>query len=247
MQNIKNFNFSSITNSIENRLKNLNLNRQIFNNIKTIEDFFQIKLKFSQFLFDLDEDIREILQNFKTTDIQIKELKDQIDFLNQKYNNLENKLTNSETYNIELKNNNKDFFSQINCLNENLLNYENHIKKLENKNKTLEDSKNIDFNNDNLILIENNTNNNSFFSPIPNKERDINFLGNKLNSKNIETKNPVNKINSINRNESNINVDTNKKGIYKNSNEELYLKIGSKNEYNIQKNLEKDKEKVIFL
>lgn len=115
---------------LETRLKDLNKARQMINNIKSLEEFMNFKLKFSQIFFDLDQEIRETLQNIKNAQLQNQEISNEKEFIYMKINNLENKLLNNESFISELKLNNKELVNQINFQQGKIISDENLILSL---------------------------------------------------------------------------------------------------------------------
>ena len=116
---------------LETRLKELNKARQMMYNITSYEEFKNFKLKIFQIFFDLDQEIRETLQNIKSAQLQNKEISNEKEFFFMKMNNLENKFLNSENYISELKQNNKELVNQINFQQEKMINDENLILSLQ--------------------------------------------------------------------------------------------------------------------
>jgi len=116
---------------LETRLKELNKARQMMYNITSYEEFKNFKLKIFQIFFDLDQEIRETLQNIKSAHLQNKEISNEKEFFFMKMNNLENKFLNSENYISELKQNNKELVNQINFQQEKMINDENLILSLQ--------------------------------------------------------------------------------------------------------------------
>lgn len=119
--------------TLETRLKELNKARQIINNVHSLEEFMNFKLKISQIFFDLDQEIRETLQNIKNAQLQNKEIANEREFITMKINNLESKLMNSENFISELKQNNKELVNQINFQQEKIINNESLIIQLQAK------------------------------------------------------------------------------------------------------------------
>ena len=74
MQVLKTETLNTLYDKTESRIKDLHSYRQLLISIKTFEDFSLYKLKFTQFFFDIEDDLRESLQNSKCAYIEIKEL-----------------------------------------------------------------------------------------------------------------------------------------------------------------------------
>jgi len=170
---------TSTSTVLETRLKELNKARQMINNIKSVEEFMNFKLKISQSFFDLDQVIRETLQNIKNAELQNKEIANEKEFFSMKMNNLESKILNGENFISELKQNNRELVNQINFQQEKLINNENLIMQMQAKLKiyegegtnSIEERNNITNINNNNLLKNNLNHNVNFISLQPKAEK----------------------------------------------------------------------------
>jgi hypothetical protein len=135
-----------ITTQLEVKIKEINETRQTINKIKSLEDFYAFRLKISQSFFELDQEIREILQNIKDFRLQMKELISEKQFSDLKYKNLEDKYLNSVKYNEELKKNNRELVFQINLQQEEIFKNENLVLTLTENQKKIEVANNMNEN-----------------------------------------------------------------------------------------------------
>jgi len=186
----------------ESRIKDVHYLRQLLIAVKSFEEFSQQKIKFTQFFFDIEDELREALQNAKSAYIEIKELKDNLELSRQRYAIFENKSSNMEAYVKELKGNIRECLEQMkfqDTLRLNNLKYigelEKKILNLEQENKTMKkgnhektvnngnNSNNISYNSisaSNAILISQNNLNNNLRSKSTksNISNDINYNNN---------------------------------------------------------------------
>ena len=135
-----------ITTQLEVKIKEINETRQTINKIKSLEDFYAFRLKISQSFFELDQEIREILQNIKDFRLQMKELISEKQFSDLKYKNLEDKYLNSVKYIEELKKNNRELVYQINLQQEEIFKNENLVLTLTENQKKIEVANNMNEN-----------------------------------------------------------------------------------------------------
>ncbi len=138
MQALKTEILNELYNRTESRIKDLHSLRQLLIAIKSFEEFSQHKITFTQFLFDIEDELREALQNAKSAYIEIKELKDQLELSKQRFGILENKHSNAESYVKELKANIKECLEQMQFQDSLRISREKYVGELENKIKYLE-------------------------------------------------------------------------------------------------------------
>ncbi len=138
MHNLEKENCNKSYGKIELRIKDLHFFRKLLLSLKNFEDFTLQKLRFGQFLIEIEIHLKEILENEMLRNIQIRELKNQIELYNEKFYILENKLRSDEIHNGELKKKLKECLEIIKCLDNLKLNNENKISDLENKVRDLE-------------------------------------------------------------------------------------------------------------
>jgi len=192
------------SNILENRLIEINKTRQSINNIKSLEDFLNYRLKLSQLLLDMDQEIRETLQNLKTAHLLNRELINEQEFFNQKYSNLENKFFVSENYIVELKQSNKELVNQINSQQEMIMNFEKIINTLEAKVKNYEEVEKYNYQDS---KIDKKDNYNEIKKQHSNYHSDFFMSNNKNNNNEIYL---INEKNLIEKNRTNKNKEADK-------------------------------------
>lgn len=138
MQVLKTEILNELYDRTESRIKDLHSLRQLLIAIKSFEEFSQHKITFTQFLFDIEDELREALQNAKSAYIEIKELKDQLELSKQRFGILENKNSNAEGYSKELKTNIKECLDQMKFQDSLRISMEKYVGELENKIKNLQ-------------------------------------------------------------------------------------------------------------
>jgi len=138
MQVFKKETLNSLYDKTESRIKDLHSFRQLLISIKNFDDFGFNKLKFTQFFFDIEDDLRELLQNTKSAYVQIKELEDRLELFINRFEIVESKYKNSDQYVKELKYNIKECFEHIKFQDNLKLNSDKYIIELEKKIKILE-------------------------------------------------------------------------------------------------------------
>lgn len=183
MQVLKTETLNSLYENTDARINELNSFRQLLISIKCFEDFNIYKLKFTQLLFDIEDDFRDSLQNIKSAYVENKELRDQLEFFSHKYAILESKLKNSDGLIKELKENVKECLEQIKIHDTLKLNSDKNISELEFKIKSLE--------NEIKILKTDNIEKNSHYS----KENNLNLKD--VISKSYESLNKINANNAL--------------------------------------------------
>lgn len=138
MQVLKTEVLNELYDRTESRIKDLHSFRQLLISIKSFEEFSFHKIKFTQFFFDIEDEMREALQNQKSAYIEIKELKDQMDLFKQRYAILETKQIDNDTYIKQLKENIKECLEQLKIRDTVKINDEKYTCKLENQIKNLQ-------------------------------------------------------------------------------------------------------------
>lgn len=226
MQNLQKDSLNIEFEKRESIIKELHNNRQLLISIKTFDDFSLHKIKFTQFFFDIEDELRESLQNARNSFIEIKELKDQIELFKQRHHILENKYSNSENYIRELKLNVKECLEQIKFQESFQLKKENYITELEEKIKVYKQGlkmNNFKYN-DQKFLSSNTDSNELAYNDLYNKnlimkDKINNNLNNDINQKTLLIKSAKNEIleneefkknellNSIVTNPSNHNIE----------------------------------------
>lgn len=212
---------------LETRLYKINDIRNVMNDINKLEDYFNIRLKISQNLFDLDQEIRESIQTIKNSQLVVIELVTEKEFLTKKILSLEKKNSNNENFISELKVNNKQLINQINFQQEKIISQENSILNFQ---KKLIDCKLED----KLSEYNKAVKQSDYAYPNSNSNADANHINNEA-SKNAElcTKNGIKSINnSVNAN-NNIysNIEENKQSPIIDK-EKIILSINQKHENN---------------
>ena len=122
----------------ELRINNLHSFRQLLKSTKSFEEFIQHKIKFTQFFFDIEDELREALQSQKSAYVEIKELKDQLDLSRQRYGILETNHADTGNYIKSLKENIKECLEQLKFQDSLTTNNEKCISEFEKKIKNLE-------------------------------------------------------------------------------------------------------------
>lgn len=154
-----------IITQLEAKLNEINETRQTINRLKSLEEFYAFRLRITQSFFELDQEIRETIQNISDFQLIFKELLSEKNFGEQKFKNLEEKYFNSIKNNEELKKNNRELVFQINVQQEEIIKNENLVSTLTDKIKKMEKlcDKNEDSNSNskNELLIDKTNNNNS--------------------------------------------------------------------------------------
>jgi hypothetical protein len=211
MQVLRTETLNSKFDRIEIRIKELNLFRQSIIHINSFEDFSSLKLKFIQFFFEIEDDLRESFQSQKSAFLEIKEIKDNLKLIVGRYEALEEKSKNFEQYSKELRNNIGDYLKQIKLKDEKINEYEKIIKNL-GKEKKLNESNGFnskfyfdlninekDKDTEKEIGLSNNNNNINYFKDKDQHKDKINF-------------------NYINLTEENLNYENNFNNYYNNTN-----------------------------
>jgi hypothetical protein len=210
MQVLKTETLNSIFDRTEIRIKELHSFRQSLIHINSNEDFSSLKLKFTQFFFDIEDDLRESFQSHKSAYLEIKELKDNLKVIVNRYEALESKSKNFEQYNKELKSNMKDYLEQMKLKEEKINEFERKIKNLESEIRALKalnfaerENKNALNNSLNINLTEGNLPNSKtkpkiFHENIKNYNSDI--YNNNINTQNHNQYQDQNLINNNNNN-----------------------------------------------
>ena len=257
MQVLNTQTLDSIFNKTESRINDLHIYRQLLISIKSFEDFSFNKIKFTQFFFDIEDDLRESLNNTKSSYLSLKEIRDQLEITKNKNNLIEIKYKNADKYICELQEHIKDYLEQINFLENLKFSNEKLIKEHENKIKDLQHNLKIS-------LIENSSDHKESRhkegSNIPNTTSNLNYNNpthtkayneriEKEEYKKTENSNYINSVpntnvitselNTINLN-NNLNCIPIKKNLYKGNDESLNTstiskikdKISSNNQYN---------------
>lgn len=130
--------FANISENIESKIREINYNRQILININNIEDFFSAKLKLTQFLFSLEDELHEYLRKYKNMFIQNKELSEKCEIYSNQIQNLNNKVFSLENLNNQQKISLNELFNENHFLKEKTYAKEDYIRNLEEKLKNLE-------------------------------------------------------------------------------------------------------------
>lgn len=138
MQEIHEYSYNShllnnFSEKVESRIKELHHNRQTIIGINTIEEFVLSKIKLTQFYFDIEDDLREMLQKYKSLFINCKELQEKNHLLASTIRNFEIKNSNLHKIQNDFKKNINDLVSQIGFLKEKQINTEDYISYLEDK------------------------------------------------------------------------------------------------------------------
>jgi len=214
MQEIQEYSYNShllnsFSEKVDTRIKELHRNRQILIGINSIEEFVLSKIKLTQFYFDIEDDLREMLQKYKSLFINCKELQEKNHSLSSTLRNFEIKNLNLEKIQNDFKQNINDLVSQIGFLKEKQLNSEDYIAYLEEKVRITE--RNLGTRNNSLIDDFANNRQKSFeyaekTRNSKNNERnlyDLNYNGNRNNGNNNFYKDRRNLNNDNDRNVSN--------------------------------------------
>ena len=154
MQELHEFSYNnhfltSFSEKVESRIKDLHHNRQIIIGINSIEEFILSKIKITQFYFDIEDDLREMLQKYKNLFINCKELQEKNHLLANTIRNFEIKNLNSEKIQHDFKQNINHLVAQIGFLKEKQINNEDYISYLEEKVRLMD--KNLGTRNNNLM------------------------------------------------------------------------------------------------
>lgn len=143
-------NLNFFSEKIEGRIRDLHCNRQIIISINNIEEFILYKMKLTQFFFDLEDELRDLIQKYKSLFLNNKGLTEKNNLLCSSLRSLEAKdLTNHRLLD-EYRLNINDLLNQIGNLKEKHYDYEYIIKSLEEKHRILE--KNLSHSNNSIYL-----------------------------------------------------------------------------------------------
>lgn len=143
MYNYNSTEFTLINDKIDHKIREIHQNRQLIININNLEEFSSAKLKLTQFLFGLEDELLDYLRKYKNLFIQNKELNDKCENYNSQIRNLDHKLFTCESISDEYKNNINELHNQINFLKEKNYSKDDYIKNLEEKLKIVERNLNL--------------------------------------------------------------------------------------------------------
>jgi hypothetical protein len=242
LDNYDNFNYNSnnnnivyselnlISEKIDTKIKEINYYRQLILNINQIEEFISSKLKFTQFLFSLEEELLDYLRKYKNLFMQNKQLLDKCENFNTKNQNLELKLYSVESLSNEYKNNINELINQINFQKEKIFSKDDYIKNIEEKLQVLERNLNLNSNLNSNYSKRNFISNNNY-----NYNKDFNYNYNyNYNNSNEALNNIRNDINDYKKYE-NYEILNDKKFDYGNNYDVKNENENVNNEKNVNK------------
>jgi len=168
--------FTFINEKIDSKIREINYNRQLIININHLEDFMSTKLKITQFLFGLEDELLDYLRRYKNLFIQNKELSDKCENYNSQIRNMDLKLFSAESLSNEYKNNINELINQINFLKEKNYSKDDYIRNLEEKLRIVEKNLNLKNNNYMESYSRRNNNNNEAINEIKNDYKNYGIL-----------------------------------------------------------------------